>query len=193
MARIKGTNNAQSLFLRACLKDPSGMANEKWPSATVLRKWMRRRGFRVAIKGIRDSLRFQAEMHVASASASAAKCLAQVVGSDQELTEAQRERLRAAKEQIASLTTLLRLAHLRSRFSAEAPEPPATPVFPPEVRDTVREIYAICSTTAHEDVTIGKARELYKQMGRDPHEWIKHVIADERKAASANGMTHRRG
>ena len=175
MSRIKDTNNAQSLFLRACLKDPSGMANQHWPSATVFRKWMRRKGFRVAIKGIRDSLRFQADVHVASASAAAAKSLAQVVGSDQELTEAQRERLRAAKEQIASLTTLLRLAHLRSRFSAEAPEPPAQPSFPPRVRDAVKEIYAICSTTAHEDVTIGKARELFKQMGSDPHAWIKDV------------------
>ena len=144
---------------------------------------MRRKGFRVALRGLRDSLRFAADVHLATASAAAAKMLAQITSRECEWADAATpEQVRAVDAQMSSLTSLLRLAHLRSRFSADAPEPPASAGFPKEVHAVVNEIYGMCSTSMHENTTLGEACELFKRMGRDPHAWLEG--AKEKNAAT---------
>jgi hypothetical protein len=163
MPRFNGTTDRQSNFLRACAKDPTGLTPKDWPSATVFRKWMRRQGFRLAIRGIRDSLRYQADLHIASASAAAAKLLSAAVNDGTVISDEQVQRLRGAREQIQSLTTLLRLAHLRHRFSAD-PAEHAQLRLPPEVRRAVDEMTMIVASRAHPDLTIGQAKELLEEL-----------------------------
>jgi hypothetical protein len=82
---------------------------------------MRRATFRKAIKSVREALRFQADLHLAAASAAPAQALNQsLAGSGTDIPK-----LASQREQIQHLTTLLRLPHLRERFSRdyETPEP----------------------------------------------------------------------
>jgi hypothetical protein len=120
MADIPGTTRAQTNFLRACTKDPWGLTPSDWPNAITFRRWMRRATFRKAIKGVRNALRFQADLHLAAASAAAAQALNQSLVSGVDI-----QKLATQREQIQYLTTLLRLSHVRERFSRdyEAPEP----------------------------------------------------------------------
>ncbi|MGH7177627.1 MAG: hypothetical protein ACREJC_09625 [Tepidisphaeraceae bacterium] len=165
MTHIKGTSRQQTKFLRECLKDPTGMSNRTWPSAITMRRWMRRRGFRIAIKGIRDALRFQADVHIAAAAAQGAQCLAQAVAPDGASVDP--ARLTQIKQHIDSLTTLLRLAHLRQRFNVEPPEPLR---WPDGMRRVFREM-AHYSTRDHgweidDDMTLGEIRERYEKLGQ---------------------------
>lgn len=109
---------AQQNFLRACIASPDFLPVQGCPSPVIFRRWMRRATFRRALKSLRDALRFQADLHLTSAAASAAKALHQCVGSAPADSKAH-------KEQIQSLTTLLRIAHVRERFTSavERPEP----------------------------------------------------------------------
>src|SRR5947207_6210478 len=121
MAEQRIKTRAQRLFLRSCVKDPFGMSHQDWPSAATFRRWMRKPGFRVAVQGVRDALRFQADLHLAAAAAAAAKSMASVMTGDQPLSG--RENLKDAKDQVQALMQLLRLAHLRQRFSMDVPVP----------------------------------------------------------------------
>jgi hypothetical protein len=170
MSDISGTTRAQSNFLRACTKDPWGLTHKGWPNAITFRRWMRRQTFRVAIRSIRDALRFQADLHIAAAAAAAAQALARTVMSDEQPPDP--EHVRAAKDQVQSLTTLLKLAHLRQRFSVDPAELPAMPKLPPEVKAAVKEIKALVMTRVHPDLTVGRATELMDQMYP---EWRKHL------------------
>ena len=121
MSDLPGTTRAQTIFLRACSKDPIGLCGKSMPSATTFRRWMRRPRFRRAVKEIRDALRFQADLHLSAAAAAAARTLTGPVaddGADEEQQQRQREHLR-------DLLSLLKLVHARERFSVprETPEP----------------------------------------------------------------------
>lgn len=133
MADIPGTTRAQTTFLRACTKDPLGLAGKGWPNAATFRRWMRRPTFRKAVKGIRDALRFQADLHLTAASAVAAQALSEAVTSPQP----DDARLARQREQVRELITLLKLVHARERFCV--PREPAEPAqLRPSQRAAVR-------------------------------------------------------
>jgi hypothetical protein len=121
MADLPGTTRAQTTFLRACAKDPIGLCGKTMPSAITFRRWMRKPTFRRAVKGIRDALRFQADLHLSAAAAAAARSL-DATAANGEADEQQQERQRA---HLRDLLSLLKLVHARERFSVprEAPEP----------------------------------------------------------------------
>jgi hypothetical protein len=105
MPRIPGTTDAQSAFLRSFRQS----ATPAWPAPSILRRWLRRPEFRAALKSVRQTLRYQADFHLAAAAATASKLLA----------------ADPAANDVGRLTTLLRAAHLRQRFPD--PTEPASP------------------------------------------------------------------
>ena len=118
MPRVPGTTDRQSSFLRAFLKSPSGPPPADWPSPALLRKWLRRPSFRRAADSLLSSLRFRADFHLSTAAAGAVQSLAHSAASPgpQQLDA----------PDLSPLYRLLRLAHLRQRFSpsGEAPSDP---------------------------------------------------------------------
>jgi hypothetical protein len=105
MPDIKGTNRAQTLFLRSFRKSPTGPAPEDWPSITLLRRWLRKPAFRTALDSLREALRFHADFQLTIGASRAA----QTLGAPQQ-----------SAEDVKKLSELLRHAHLRQRFPSEA-------------------------------------------------------------------------
>jgi hypothetical protein len=105
MPRIPGTNNAQTIFLRAFHNNPTGPEPKDWPTPAILRRWLRRPTFRRALQSVQDTLRFQADFHIANAATKAAK---HFETQDSALTT-------------QDLAKLLRLSHVRQRFTSSAP------------------------------------------------------------------------
>lgn len=167
MPRIKGTNDAQSSFLRACVKSPLGLEQQNWPSAVKLRRWLRRPGFRAALQGLRDSLRIQSDMHLAAASAAASKQIADVVSRPRDGEHATTEELKVTRDLIHSLASLLRLAHLRQRFSTDIPLPPRRAPITPEMKEALEDMRYVISQRAHPDMTVGEAKRLLKILNGD--------------------------
>lgn len=118
MPRIPGTSNAQSAFLRAFLKSPGGPPPAEWPLPAILRRWLRRPTFRAALQSVRDAARFQADFHLAAAGTAAAASLQSIATSS-----ASADSIRQAH----ALLHLLRHAHMRQRFTEDAPLPHHVP------------------------------------------------------------------
>jgi hypothetical protein len=112
-----GTTRAQTLFLRDFRISPTGPAPEHWPSPSVFRRWMRKPRFRSALASLRDNLRFQADIHLATAANSAAHALSQFPAVLNE------EKLDHCRAQIEKSIAILKLSHLRQRFPIPEPEP----------------------------------------------------------------------
>jgi hypothetical protein len=106
MPRISGQTDAASSFLRSFRTSPSGPPPEKWPPPAVLRRWLRRPSFRAAFASLQDTLRVQADFHVATASSRAALTLTSDTDPQSEIRNPQ------------SAMQLLRLSHVRQRFAA---------------------------------------------------------------------------
>jgi hypothetical protein len=69
MPRIPNTTNRQSAFLRALSKNPTGLPKDQWPSPAILRRWLRKPGFRAAFETLRATLAAQTALlrsHLAS-------------------------------------------------------------------------------------------------------------------------------
>src|SRR5687767_7496439 len=105
MSDIAATTRAQTNFLRACAKDPWGLAGKDWPNAVTFRRWMRRATFRKALKGVRDALRFQADLHLTAAAAVAAQALTEQVTNPKTDEDA----FARQRDQLKDLITLLKL------------------------------------------------------------------------------------
>jgi len=108
MPRIRGETDAASSFLRAFRKNPHGPPPDKWPAPAILRRWLRRPSFRAAFNSLQETLRLQADFHLSTAANRAAIKLDSIATDpfDAEL-----------RTQHSALSTLLRLSHLRQRFS----------------------------------------------------------------------------
>src|SRR5688572_25725723 len=132
MSDIAATTRAQTNFLRACTKDPWGLAGKDWPNAVTFRRWMRRATFRKAVKGVRDALRFQADLHLSAAAAVAAQALSEQVTNPQ----ADEDAFARRRDQLKDLITLLKLVHTRERFTVPREPPESAP--PPSPRPRAR-------------------------------------------------------
>jgi hypothetical protein len=101
MPRIPGTTHAQTIFLRTFRNNPTGPAPADWPSPAILRRWLRRPRFRQALHSVQDTLRFQADFHLATAATKAA----------------QRFETQDSELSTLDLNRILRLSHVRQRFT----------------------------------------------------------------------------
>ena len=104
MSNIDGTTRRQTLFLRAFRTNPAGPEPADWPSPALLRRWLRKPAFIAALRSVQQALRFQTDFQLSSAASNAARKLA---SNDADLTT-------------QDLNRLLRHAHLRQRFHADA-------------------------------------------------------------------------
>jgi hypothetical protein len=144
------------LFLRAFRDSPQGPPVERWPSPEVLRRWMRRRVFRLAMQNVRDTFRFQADLHLSAAAARAAALLQEGIAAT-DLAQVDAEKLQHAVARIHALVQLLRLSHLRTRFTFDPPPPP------PRGIDLYKALQRV-----HQDLPVGRALELMDlMMNRD--------------------------
>jgi hypothetical protein len=66
-------SEAQAQFLRKLKKDPMGLPTDEWPSAVILRRWMRQPGFCAAINSLRSAVLVRADMHLEAAAQKAAQ------------------------------------------------------------------------------------------------------------------------
>jgi hypothetical protein len=115
---------AQTNFLRAFRENPTGPAPADWPAPGVLRRWLKDKRFRKSLTAVRDAIRFQTDFHLAAAASTAARAVQTNVGStlDAALDPAA---LADLSKTLKSLTDLLRLAHLRERYTTPRPAAPA--------------------------------------------------------------------
>ncbi|MCY2954224.1 MAG: hypothetical protein NTU53_19995 [Planctomycetota bacterium] len=70
MPNMPGTTRRQTVFLRSFLKNPAGPSPADWPSAPILRRWLRRPAFLRALNTIRQTLHFQSDLLLAFAASS---------------------------------------------------------------------------------------------------------------------------
>jgi hypothetical protein len=112
MPRIPGTTNAQTIFLRAFRRHPAGPPPEDWPSPAIVRRWLRRPAFLSALADLREVLRFRTDFHLTLAASQAAEQLQSPPTGGSALDPQDHKRL----------LNLLRLAHVRQRFSMEKPD-----------------------------------------------------------------------
>lgn len=75
MPIIAETTDTQSAILRAFRAFPGGPPAELWPSPAILRRWLRRPGFRKAFQSIQQTLQTETEFHLAAAATAAARRL----------------------------------------------------------------------------------------------------------------------
>ncbi|HRK31278.1 MAG TPA: hypothetical protein PLD59_09390 [Tepidisphaeraceae bacterium] len=135
MPRLPGTTNAQTSFLRSLRDQTGNHLPTDWPSAVVMRRWLRRPGFRAAIQSIQNALAVQADLQLSAAAAEAAAKLRDVVAPNTTQSgDDQPESDPTPTHDVAGLLRILRSAHLRQRFvrsaAAEQPDaaPPAIPI-----------------------------------------------------------------
>src|SRR5437870_4335310 len=99
---------AQRKFLKEFCNGPHGPRVMDWPSPAILRRWLRKPGFRAALRSLMGVMRFQADFQLASAAASASHYLqSSVFDSDH----------KEGRGEMKVLADLLKLAHLRERFT----------------------------------------------------------------------------
>jgi len=116
MPRIEGLTNQQSAFLRAFRRTTAGPPPQRWPTPTVLRRWLTKPAFRRALSEIREAIEFQTRFHLVSASPSAAYALVASPGDDGEPASAAADpadAAAAAAARRAQAADLLRLIERR--------------------------------------------------------------------------------
>jgi hypothetical protein len=112
MSNRHSSTRAQKLFLKAFRQNPAGPPPSQWPSPATLQRWLRDADFKNALNNFRETMRFQADFHLAAAANAAAKSIHSSVAAAPATTGPDLSR------QLKSLTDLLRLSHIRQRFTA---------------------------------------------------------------------------
>jgi hypothetical protein len=128
MANIPFTSRAQTIFLRAFHISPTGPAPDQWPSPAILRRWLRKPGFRRALDSVQAALRLQSDFQLTTAATRATAQLASLpLESPGNLTPPESAQSKACPERSERiekqqskipLESILRLAHVRRRFTA---------------------------------------------------------------------------
>lgn len=119
MPRIHDTTNRQSAFLRALSRNPTGLPKDQWPSPTVLRRWLRKPGFRAALETLRATLAAQTDLQLAYAASRTAAALNEPAPSAAD--DPKQSSLALRRSRLA--LDLLKFAHLRATFAPPAPPP----------------------------------------------------------------------
>jgi hypothetical protein len=134
MSNHPTTTRAQKLFLRAFRDHPAGPPPSQWPAPAILSRWLENDTFRQSLAHLRDALRFQTDFSIATAAASASRTLQTAVlplaptpapdtsaatSNDPKPAPTPNPAPADVERHVRSLTNLLRLAHLRQRFTAE--------------------------------------------------------------------------
>jgi hypothetical protein len=170
MSRIKGTTERQTLFLRAFRTHQSGPPPELWPSPAIFRRWMRRPTFARAVDSLLDAVRLQTDFHLAFAALHSARQVA--------CSAAAPPNPDVPAPKLPDPNQLLRLAHLRQRFSAHPaasangqPKPDndkdKTPVI--SEREFVRQISGEDGVKAYDElVEMRRARALRESQNQQP-------------------------
>jgi hypothetical protein len=115
MPRITGTTDTQTKFLRSFRTSPFGPGVEDWPSAAILRRWLRKPAFVAALRSLQTAMRCQADFQLLSAAAAGAHVLHTSItaGNSDD-----------SHKQIKAMSGLLKLAHLREKFASQSlPKP----------------------------------------------------------------------
>ncbi len=107
-------NSHQRTFLRNLRNHPHGLPLEEWPCTTVLRRWMRRPRFLMAVRSLTQTFNVQADLLLSGAAARAAMML-QVILSGEGCTGAgvNSRAILANHQQLTVLTRLVRAHHRR--------------------------------------------------------------------------------
>ena len=160
MPNMPGTTRRQTIFLRSFLKNPAGPSPADWPSAPILRRWLRRPAFLRALNTIRQTLHFQSDLLLAFASTSAALALNQppLPDSPNSKTENQKSKI-----------DLLKLSHLRQRFPGSLPQFPTRPT-PDPTLDQTFEAFRQVLQLVHPEANARQALEFIEQRIRDADE-----------------------
>ena len=103
MPDIPGTSRAQTIFLRAFAKNPSGPPPQAWPSPSILRRWLRRPRFRAALRSIEETLKFRSDFLLTATASTAFQSI---------------DAGNPSHDQLRDLYSFLRLSHLRQRFTS---------------------------------------------------------------------------
>jgi len=126
MSNQSSSTRAQKLFLLAFRDNPAGPPPSQWPAPSTLQRWLLSEKFRTALTQYRDAMRFQADFHIAAAATVAAKSIHSTVAAPAppQPTDSKSAEPDLTKN-LKSLTDLLRLSHIRQRFTAQpAPDSP---------------------------------------------------------------------
>ena len=75
MPRITGTSHRQTLFLRSLAKHPEGPPPSEAPSPLLLRRWLKKPRFRVALNSLQKSIAAQRRLELSFTSLAAARTL----------------------------------------------------------------------------------------------------------------------
>ncbi len=88
----------------------TGLCDRPWPRVTTLRRWLRRPGFRAALRSLQAALRFQRDWMLSVSAAQAARNLAAMV-SEQD----PRSGVADPDSRLASLVRIIRTEQIRQR------------------------------------------------------------------------------
>jgi hypothetical protein len=163
-----GLTESQTSFLRRFRDNPLGPPLDQWPSAAVLLRWLRGKKFRYAMQEVRDALRFQADLHLASAAARAAGALQDGVGAG--ATQDQGEQSQERARHVHALVGLLRLSHMRTRYTVDPPPPPPRGL----------NLY-LALQRVHQDLPVGRALELMDKLMNRPAPAEKEAVVQSRR------------
>src|SRR5689334_4028798 len=88
----------------------TGLNDRPWPRVTTLRRWLRRPGFRAALRSLQSALRFQRDWMLSVSAAQASRNLAAMI-SEQD----PRSGLADTDARLASLVRIIRTEQIRQR------------------------------------------------------------------------------
>jgi hypothetical protein len=120
MSNRHSYTRSQKLFLKAFRQNPGGPPPADWPNPGTLQRWLRNEDFKDALQKVRDTIHFQSDFHLASAASAAAKSIHSTVALPPTSTPDAAHATPDLSRQLKSLTDLLRLSHIRQRFTATA-------------------------------------------------------------------------
>lgn len=164
MPRVPGMNHHQTQFLRALVRNPAGPPADQWPRPTILRRWLRRPKFRVALRSLLDTLRFQSDLRLTYAADTAAQHLQGSLmpsASDAQASAPASTSGSSSTSAHQLARDLLKLSHTRQRFAPPIPVP-ERPI--DDAYDFLKHL--------HPEVKLGEALDYYRTQCLDDPEQL---------------------
>jgi len=114
MRQRQYSNRHQYAFLRKLRNHPHGLPTEEWPATSTLKRWLKRKSFRSALKGIMSTFRLESELMSAGAAARAAQVMQQMLSGFENQCVGM-DALRVYHEPLVTLSRIIRMDHIRQR------------------------------------------------------------------------------